>query len=79
MPNDDLTVCVRELSWDVDQDTIRGDFEKCGAIDRLNMPKDDNGYLKGVAFIQYADEAGMKKALEYHGCKYHGWELVVHK
>merc|ERR1712007_138791 len=33
--NDDLTVFVRGLAWEVTEDVLRKDFAECGEIERL--------------------------------------------
>jgi len=77
--NDELTVVARNLPLDVDFRKLRADFESCGEIARLNVPKDDWGKPKGLAFIQYKDEAGFIKSLEYNDTWYKGNTIVVVK
>merc|ERR1712187_278436 len=64
--NDDLTIIVKGLAYDIDADTLRNDFAGCGEIVRLNIPKDSEGNSKGAAFIEYKEAEALEKALEWH-------------
>jgi len=77
--NDELTVFVRGLSFDLDEATIRKDFEECGEVERLSLPKNEEGKMKGIAFIQYKNAEGVTKALEFDGKDYAGRTLGVSK
>jgi len=75
--NDDLTVKVTGLSWELSQETVEKDFKECGEVTRVFMPKNEEGKPKGFAFIEYKDEAGVKKALEFNEQEYSGRTIYV--
>jgi len=77
--NDDLTAVVKSLSWNVTEETLRKDFGECGAIDSLRMPLNEEGKPKGIAFIQFKEEAALTKALEYNEKEYEGRTIYVSK
>merc|ERR1712085_25807 len=55
------------------------EFAECGEIDRLNMPMNDEGRPKGIAFITYKSEEAVAKALEFNETDYGGRTLKVNK
>jgi len=75
--NDQTTVFVGGLPYDVSQDTLWRDFEECGKLDAVRMVKNAEGAFKGIAFIVFKDEDGVKKALEFDGDDYAGRKLRV--
>jgi len=71
---------VRGIPWSVTEDAFRKDFGECGEISDLQMMKDRvTGLPKGIAFITYSDEAGVKAALAYDGEDYGGRVLEVRR
>merc|ERR1712176_1313980 len=62
--NDELTVVVKSLSFDVEEAVLRKDFEECGEIERLSLLKNDDGNVKGIAFIQFKSSEAIEKALK---------------
>merc|ERR1712187_815607 len=72
--NDELTVVVKGLDYNVDEDTLRQDFSQCGEVVRVNILGN-----KGIAFVQYKDAEGHAKALEWSGTWYKGRSLTVKK
>lgn len=75
--NNDLTVCVRGLPFATKEDQLRNDFAECGELVACRMLLNDQGTCKGVAFIEYKDEAGVKKAVEFHETDYGGRTIYV--
>jgi len=59
------TVFLRGLPWAVTVETLRKDFAECGEIERLNMPMNEEGRPKGIAFIKFAGPEGVEKALKF--------------
>ncbi|WOG83513.1 hypothetical protein DCAR_0102689 [Daucus carota subsp. sativus] len=43
---------------------LKGHFGSCGNITRVSVPKDYEGGLKGIAYMDFADSNGLSKALE---------------
>mmetsp|Transcript_27620 Transcript_27620/g.79339 ORF Transcript_27620/g.79339 Transcript_27620/m.79339 type:complete len:313 (+) Transcript_27620:100-1038(+) len=77
--NDELTVFVRGLSYNLTEETIKKDFAECGEIERCSVPMNEEGNPKGIAFIQYTSEEGVKKALEFDNQEYGGRTINVRK
>jgi len=73
----ELTVFVAGLPWHVGEEQLKSDFAECGEIARTSMPRHDDGSSKGVAFIEFKDEKGVKAALAFHGESYGGRDLQV--
>merc|ERR1711920_795675 len=77
--DDSLTVFVGGLPFSADEETLKKDFGECGEIDRFNMPMNDEGRPKGIAFITYKSEEGVTKALEFNETDYGGRTIKVNK
>jgi len=77
--NQELTVFVRGLPFSVDESALRKDFEECGEIESLRMPLNEEGKPKGIAFIEYKTEEGLKKALDFNETDYGGRTIGVAK
>merc|ERR1712032_1554150 len=77
--SEDLTVFVGGLPFSCEEATLRKDFAECGEIERLNMPKNDEGRPKGIAFITLTTDAGVEAALKYNETDYGGRTLRVNK
>jgi len=77
--NDELTVFVGGLSYDVTEETFKKDFTDCGEIASLRFPLNANGKARGFAFVEYKNEEGMKKAMEFNETEYAGRWLSVKK
>jgi len=70
--DNELTVFVRGLPFATTEDALRKDFAECGEVTSCRMPLNDEGSCKGIAFIAYADKAGMDKALAFNETDYGG-------
>jgi len=75
--NDTFTVMVRGLPFKAEQETVRKDFTECGEIVSFNMPMNEEGRPRGLAFIKYSTAAGMEAALKFNGSDYGGRYLEV--
>ncbi|CAK0895851.1 unnamed protein product, partial [Prorocentrum cordatum] len=66
---DAMTVVVKGLSFTVEEDKLRSDFEQCGEIDFLKMLQMPDGKPKGISFIRFKSDEGFRKASasERHG------------
>merc|ERR1712196_600109 len=54
-----------------------GDFEECGEIVSLRLPKNEEGKPRGIAFIEYKDKESCEKAIKFDGEQYAGRSLKV--
>lgn len=68
--NDQTTVFVGGLESDMKKETLQKDFGECGEIDAIRMVMTPEGAFKGIAFIVFKDESGVKEALKYNGDQY---------
>jgi len=51
------------------QGVLRDHFGKCGTIQEIRAPTDTNNSLKGFAFVEFASDKDMQKALELNQSK----------
>jgi len=77
--NDELTVFVGGISFSVTEETFKKDFAECGEIASVRFPLNDEGASKGFAFVEYKNEEGLKKAMEFNETEYAGRWLSVRK
>eukprot|EP00929_Paragymnodinium_shiwhaense_P009344 TRINITY_DN113481_c0_g1_i1.p1 TRINITY_DN113481_c0_g1~~TRINITY_DN113481_c0_g1_i1.p1 ORF type:complete len:458 (+),score=144.86 TRINITY_DN113481_c0_g1_i1:147-1376(+) len=70
-------VFVNGLPWNLQRETVQRDFEQCGKIERLDLPKNKLGLSSGVAFLYFATEEGVSSALKLHGTDFHGRAIKV--
>jgi len=75
--NNELTVCVRGLPWSVREDGFKKDFAECGEIVSCRLLLNDEGQPKGIAFVEYSNEEGLKKACEFNETDYGGRTIYV--
>jgi len=71
--NNELTVFVANLPFAVKGPALREHFAQCGEIDRFMLPMVDmvrQLYPKGIAFLQYATQEAVAKALALNDTKY---------
>lgn len=74
-----LTVCVKGLDYSVEQETVRLDFVKFGEIAKMNLPRNEQGESKGIAFITYKTQEGFDAAVKLNETEYHGRVITVNK
>ncbi|MEI4872599.1 hypothetical protein Q8G47_28130, partial [Klebsiella pneumoniae] len=75
------TIFVRGFDTSDGEDKIRSGLEElfgtCGDISRVSIPKDYEGGVKGIAYMDFTDSDGFNKALELDGSKLGGSYLTV--
>jgi len=73
-------VFIGGLPWSVDDDTLRRDFSECGEVTEVQVLKDKmTGKSRGIGFVTFKKEDGLKAALKYDGDNYGGRTLKVTK
>merc|ERR1712217_994180 len=77
--DNEFTVFVRGLPFSVEEAALNKDFTECGEIERLNLPKNENGNPKGIAFIKYKSQEGFDAALKFDNTEYGGRTINVSK
>jgi nucleolar protein 12 len=61
----ETSVFIGNLPWVVNEEDLRAHFEECGKILNVRVIRDKDTFIgKGIAYIQFASPAEMKKALE---------------
>merc|ERR1711920_913548 len=71
------TVYVGSLAFDCSDEKLREHFGKCGDISAVNIPLNETGKPKGIAFIRFASEKSATKALKLHASSLLGKKLKV--
>lgn len=62
------TVFVGRLSWNVDNDWLKSEFEECGEVIAARVQMDRNtGKSRGFAYVEFADPTSVEKALQLSG------------
>jgi len=75
--SEEMTVFVGGIPWTSSEDQLRKDFGECGEIEKMNVPMNDEGKPKGIAFITYTSKEGVAAALKFDGEDYGGRTLQV--
>merc|ERR1711957_559742 len=63
------------LPFAATEETLTKDFSECGELVSLNLPLNEEGGIKGFAFIKYASKGGMDKAMAFNETDYGGWTI----
>merc|ERR1712187_582144 len=63
----------------VEEAALTKDFTECGEIERLNLPKNEEGNVKGIAFIKFKTQEGFDAALKFDDTEYGGRTINVSK
>jgi nucleolin len=72
------TVFVGHLSWNVDSDWLKSEFEECGEIVSARVQMDRNtGKSRGFAYVEFSDPASVEKALKLSGKEIDGRAVNV--
>lgn len=61
------TIFIGNLDFNVTEDRLIDEFKKHGNISKFRVPRNLDGGIKGMAFIEYESEASMKEALSRNG------------
>merc|ERR1712217_389875 len=77
--DNEFTVFVRGLPFSVEEAALTKDFIECGEIERLNLPKNEEGNVKGIAFIKFKTQEGFDAALKFDNTEYGGRTINVSK
>lgn len=72
-------VVVGGLGSDTKEAYLRKKFSECGEIIGLQMPLNEEGAAKGIAFISFESSSGLANALKFHGKQYRGKSIWVNK
>merc|ERR1711972_1136079 len=73
----EMTVFVGGIPFSFTEDVLRKDFSECGEIEKMNVPMNEEGKPRGIAFITYKSKEGVDAALKFDGDEYGGRTLKV--
>ncbi len=63
-----MTVFVGNLSFNIDEDTIRETFKDCGEISNVRFAEDkETGQFKGFCHVEFVESEATDKAVELAG------------
>ena len=67
-PEGCTTVFVGNLSWQIDEDTLREAFAACGEISQIRFAEDrETGDFKGYGHIEFVDSSSTDEAIKMAG------------
>eukprot|EP01017_Pseudomicrothorax_dubius_P037223 TRINITY_DN5429_c0_g1_i1.p1 TRINITY_DN5429_c0_g1~~TRINITY_DN5429_c0_g1_i1.p1 ORF type:complete len:341 (-),score=102.45 TRINITY_DN5429_c0_g1_i1:211-1233(-) len=75
--NNSTTVFVGNLSYGISEDALQDFFEDCGSIKAVRLPKDNDGKLRGFAYVEFDSSRGVQKAVEKNGEEFEGRNIKV--
>ncbi|KAI9677990.1 MAG: hypothetical protein M1817_005934 [Caeruleum heppii] len=72
------TVYIGNLFFNVNENDLKEQMSKFGTVDSCKIVFDRRGLSKGIAFVQYTDQASADRAIEQmHNQVYEGRQLAV--
>uniref|UniRef100_A0A182WDX7 RRM domain-containing protein n=1 Tax=Anopheles minimus TaxID=112268 RepID=A0A182WDX7_9DIPT len=72
-------IIVRNLSYKITEDMLRGEFERFGNIEEVNILKREDGRMVGCAFLQFSQREESDQAIqEMDGQILQGRKVEVH-
>jgi RNA recognition motif-containing protein len=74
-----LTICIKGLAYSVEEDTVRKDFTECGEIAKMNMPTNEEGTSRGMAFVTFKTQEAFDAAMKFDQTEYAGRTITVGK
>jgi nucleolin len=70
------TVFVGNISYDVDEETLRNYFSECGNILNCRLPKSE-GRHRGFGFVEFEDAESMQRAIQKSSEEFAGRPLFI--
>ncbi|KAI8782889.1 squamous cell carcinoma antigen recognized by T-cells 3-like isoform X3 [Biomphalaria glabrata] len=61
---DNITVFVSNLDFSVEDEIVKGFFEKCGEITNIRLVRNYKGKSKGFGYVEFTDSNAVLKALK---------------
>ena len=72
-------VIVKGLPFAASEHDLTEYFQECGALDGVNLLKGPDGRSKGIAFVRFTTEDGLKSAVGYSGTDFGGRKITIEK
>lgn len=73
----DHEVSVRGLPWTTTSQQLRNHFETCGEVVNLKLLYNQEGKVRGTAFIAFKGKDALKKAIELNNTEFGGRTIYV--
>eukprot|EP01067_Filipodium_phascolosomae_P006662 Filipodium_phascolosomae@DN494_c0_g1_i1.p1 len=77
MPEGCQGVVVKNLSYSATEENVRATFEFCGAITGVRIPLNDEGQMRGMAYIDFEDMEAIQAAQGLNGQELLGREMRI--
>jgi nucleolin len=77
--DENKTVFVGGLDFGLTEDKIRSEFSQCGNIAKFRLPKNIDGNIKGMCFIEFESESAVDQAIRKTGVSLNGRNIRVNK
>jgi len=78
-PKFDHEVSIRGLPWSTTSEQLKKDFQECGEVANFKLLYNEEGKVRGSAFIAFKTEEGFLKALKFNETDYGGRTIFVGK
>jgi len=60
-----MKLFVGNISWDLDENSLRSEFERFGSVEECNVIYDrETGRSRGFGFVTFEDQDGGQKAIQ---------------
>jgi len=72
-------VIVKGLPFAASEHDLTEYFQECGTVDGVNLLKGPDGRSKGIAFVRFTTEDGLKAAVAFSGSDFGGRSVTIEK
>jgi len=72
-------VIVKGLPFAASEHDLTEYFQECGVVDGVNLLKGPDGRSKGIAFVRFQTEDGLKAAVGFSGSDFGGRSVTIEK
>ncbi|ORY02779.1 hypothetical protein K493DRAFT_311953 [Basidiobolus meristosporus CBS 931.73] len=73
------TCYVGNIPWGTSEEQIQDLFTEFGQVERVRLPLDDAGRIKGFGFVELDEEAAAKAIDSLNGFSFNGRDLRVNE
>ena len=71
------TVYVGNLDYNVEEWRIEEFFNSAGQVEKITIPRGDDGRARGFAFVQFKELSGAKAAIDMSNTELEGRALSI--
>jgi nucleolin len=72
-------IIVKGLPFAASEHDLNEYFKECGTVDGVNLLKGPDGRSKGIAFVRFTTEDGVKSAVGFSGSDFGGRSVTIEK